>query len=402
MKTISEMPVGQAQSVIGRVQSVDILRGAVMVIMAIDHVRVFSGELPGGASAGIFFTRWITHFCAPAFAFFTGVSAFLYFKKSGNKQDLATFLVTRGILLVILELTVVRFLWTFNFEYANFVHTNIIWALGWAMIFLACFIHLKPLTIAIIGLVLIFTQQVFAYVPLLFPCSFQESAASIWGFFYPSLSAGNSVEILPGIALPTVFGISILYVILPWLGVVMTGFSFGKLLTLEFSTLRKICLYLGVISIVIFTGWATLQALDIKTNVPFLFKLLGQKKYPPSQLYLLMTLGPVIALIPWAEKIKGRIADILKTFGRVPLFYYLVHLLVIHLSAFIVNLILYGSIHNEWYATSPLVLISKEVRWGLSILYLVWIIDIIPLYFICKWYAQYKANHPEKNWIKYL
>jgi len=387
-----------------RIQSVDILRGAVMIIMALDHVRVFSGDLPGDPSAGPFLSRWITHYCASAFTFFAGTSAFLYLQKSNNKSDLTHFLITRGIWLVILEMFVVRFLWTFNLDISSFVHTNIIWTLGWSMVILAAFIRLKPMTIGIIGLVIIFIQQFFQFVPSVFPCSVQEQVANMWGFFYPSPFASKAV-FLQGFSLPKVFGITVLYVILPWLGVMMAGYWFGQLLLMEFSRLQKYCLRIGVSAIGLFILAGSIVSATgshAASQVPFLFKLLGQQKYPPSQLYLLMTLGPVIALVPWTEKVSGWLANALKTVGRVPMFYYLLHLLVIHLVALVVNIFISGSAHNEWYVTSPLVAMPEEFRWGLSMRYLVWAIVLVPDYFACRWYAKYKSAHPEKIWLKYL
>src|SRR5690349_7246634 len=126
-------PVTELKSVAQRIQSVDILRGIIMIIMAIDHVRVYSGMPAGGPEAGIFFTRWITHYCAPGFAFFAGTSAYLYHLKSGSTSDLAKFLITRGLLLVVLELTVIRYFWMFNFNYSEFAFCGVIWMLGWCM-----------------------------------------------------------------------------------------------------------------------------------------------------------------------------------------------------------------------------------------------------------------------------
>src|SRR5580693_1456040 len=139
-----------------RVASIDVVRGVVMVLMAIDHVRVYSGLPAGGATAGIFFTRWVTHFCAPAFAFLAGTSAYLYGRKLNNPRALARFLVTRGLLLVLLELTVIRLAWTFNFDYAHFVLAGVIWMLGWCMVLLAGLVRLSAKAIGMIGLAIIF------------------------------------------------------------------------------------------------------------------------------------------------------------------------------------------------------------------------------------------------------
>jgi uncharacterized membrane protein len=387
-----------------RIQSIDLLRGAVMIIMAIDHVRVYSGILAGGLDPGIFFTRWITHYCAPAFAFFAGTSALLYFQKTRDTNDVAKFLLTRGLILVVLEFTVVRFFWTFNFDYSTFNITGVIWMLGWCMVLVAAFVRIRPLTLAIIGLIIIFAQQMFAYVPDIFPASMQDSIRTVWGFFYPAGKAGVTIAGGSG-GLPSAFGFDIFYVIIPWVGVMMAGYGFGQLLLLDPLKVKKVCLSIGIGSILLFIIAGTLlisQAPLAATDAPFLFKLLGQQKYPPSQLFLLMTLGPVIALVPWAQNVKGWLADAVKIIGRVPMFYYLLHLLVIHLSAFVVNIAISGSIHQDWYMTAPFVGVPEGERWSLYLLYLVWAVDVVILYFACRWYANYKLNHPENAWIKYL
>ena len=390
-----------------RIQSIDLLRGAVMIIMAIDHVRVYSGLPAGGPTAGIFFTRWITHYCAPSFVFFAGTSAFLYFHKTGNQNEVARFLVIRGLLLVLLELTVIRFFWMFNFDFATFTFTGVIWAIGWCMVLLAAFVRLRPVTIGIAGLLIILFQQLFQYVPALFPSSMQESVASFWALFYPSAVAGKSGSSLlsNSSGAPTFLGISIFYVLIPWIGVMMAGYGFGKLLLLERQKLKKVCLRIGIAAILLFLVIGSVLILNkpaTDNDAPFIFQLLGQQKYPPSQLFLLMTLGPIIALVPWAEKVKGGLASAVTMIGRVPMFYYLLHILLIHLSAFVVNLILSGSIHQEWYTSAPFVGMAEDQRWSLPLLYLVWAIDVVILYFICSAYASYKARHPEKVWLKYL
>jgi uncharacterized membrane protein len=385
-----------------RIQSIDLLRGIIMIIMAIDHVRVYSGIPAGGLTAGIFFTRWITHFCAPGFAFFAGTSAYLYFQKSGDRNEVAKFLITRGLLLVILEITVVRFFWTFNFEFGLFNITGVIWMLGWCMIFLAAFVRLRPATIAIIGILIMACQQLFAFLPDTFPASLQEPVRNFWSFSYPAGEAGVTFG---WAGLPHVFGMDIFYVILPWFGAMMAGYGFGHLLLRKRAELRRRSLQIGVSAIFLFILVGSLIIIAGPCNeddVPFIFKLLAQQKYPPSQLFLLMTLGPLIALVPWAENAKGWLADAVKIIGRVPMFYYLVHLLLIHLSAFGVNQVISGTTHQDWYITAPFVGVPEGQQWGLWLLYLVWTIDVVILYFACKGYAQYKSRHPEKAWLKYL
>ena len=375
-----------------RIQSVDVLRGIVMTLMAIDHVRCYSGLPAGGLTAGLFFTRWITHFCAPAFVFFAGTSAFLYYKKTNNKTNLAGFLLSRGLLLVVLELTVIKFFWGFNLNYSNFTLAGVIWMIGWCMVLLALFVRLKPVTIGIIGLLIMAAQQVFHYVPAILPAAWQQPFAYIWGFFYPS-----GLDGMPHIA--------VLFVILPWLGVMMAGYGFGTLLYLHPAKLKKICLWVGLSSILIFLlagSIIILSAPSATDTRPFIYKLLAQQKYPPSQLFLLMTLGPLIALVPWAQHAKGWLINACKTIGRVPLFYYLLHILLIHISALVVNIMLTGNTHHEWYNTAPFTEVPEELRWSLPMLYAVYAVNLVILYFACRWYAAYKLANPEKKWLKYI
>lgn len=371
-----------------RIQAVDVLRGLIMVLMAIDHVRVYSGLPAGGPDPGIFFTRWVTHFCAPGFAFFAGTSAFLYGNRVGNTGTLARFLLTRGLLLVVLELTLIRLFWTFNLDLQNFMLAGVIWMLGWCMVLLAALVYLKPKVVGIIGVLIIFLQQVFQFVPGILP----DALDKFWEFIYTSGSDG-----VPGIA--------ILYVIVPWIGVMAAGYSFGAILLLEEAKRRRWCYLIGLSAIALFIVLGSMLILSRPSGEnapPFIFQLLNQKKYPASQLYLLMTLGPLIAFVPFADKAKGWIINTLQKLGAVPMFYYLLHILVIHLSALLVNLIRTGSPHQEWYSTAPFTNLPEGQQWSLPLLYLVFATDVVILYWLCKWYARYKAAHPEQKWLKFL
>jgi len=371
-----------------RIQSVDILRGAIMVLMAIDHVRVYSGLPAGGPTAGIFFTRWVTHFCAPGFVFLAGTSIFLYGNKINNNKKLAGFLLSRGLLLVLLELTLIRFFWTFNFNYNEFILAGVIWMLGWCMILMAAFIWLRPIVAGIIGIVIIAGQQLFQYVPKILPSSLH----SFWEFVYPS-----------GFDPPP--HITVLYVLVPWIGVMAAGYAFGAVLLKDHSTRRRICLWIGLSSILLFLIIGSMMIFRQPVEAdspPLIFRLLNQRKYPASLLYLLMTLGPLITLIPYTENVKGWFAGVLGIFGRVPFFYYLLHIPLIHVTALLVNKIRVGEMHQEWYATAPYVYFDEAQRWTLGLLYLVFIIDVIVLYFLCRWYANYKKTHPRQKWLRYI
>jgi uncharacterized membrane protein len=374
-----------------RVTSLDIVRGAVMVLMAIDHVRVYSGVPAGGPTAGIFFTRWVTHFCAPAFVFLAGTGAFLHGRKLGDMGALARYLVTRGLMLVVLELTVIRFAWTFNVNYADFVLAGVIWMLGWCMVLLAGLVRLPPGAVGWIGLAVIFFQQIFHFLPRALPESIRHPVGWIWEFIYPA-----GLESLPGIA--------ILYVLVPWVGVMAAGYGFGTVMIREPAERRRLCLRIGVSATALFLvagGLAVFLSPAPANAPPVLFRLLNQNKYPASQLFLLMTLGPTIALLPLAERAHGRVAEVLATFGRVPMFYYLLHIPAIHVAALVVTLLREGHVHPERYATAPFSSVPAEYRWSLPLLYLVFVLVVSALYVPCRWVARVKARR-QSAWMRYI
>jgi uncharacterized membrane protein len=374
-----------------RIRSIDILRGIVMVLMAIDHVRVYSGIPAWGIGYGIFFTRWVTNFCAPAFTFLAGASAFLYGKRVGTRSELSRHLLGRGLMLVILELTVIRFFWTFNFNYSTFLLAGIIWMLGWCMAILAALVWLKPLTIGIVGLLVLLLQNLFGLLPKVFPLVIQKYAGYAWEFVYPAGLHG-----LPGV--------TILYVLVPWIGVMMAGYGFGIVFLKKAEVRRKICLWTGLSSIILFILVGCIIALtrEPKYNMPFLQRLLAQQKYPASQLFLLMTLGPLITAIPFAERITGWLGKVFYTFGKVPLFYYITHILVIHLGSLIIVYLKDRITFPGWYATAPFVEMPVAYQWTLPLLYVEFIGDVVFLFGICAWYARYKQAHPEKTWFRYF
>ncbi len=369
-----------------RIQSVDFLRGLVMVLMVIDHVRVFSGLPAGGPEPGIFFTRWVTHFCAPVFVFLAGTSAYLYGVKLGDHGKLSRYLVSRGLILIVADLTIMRFSWTFNFDYGNFVLTNILWTIGWSMVILAGLLRLKPLTLGVIGLAIIFFQSLFGLVPSLLP----EALSNVWSFVYSTQFGGP-------------WGITILYVIVPWVGVMLTGYAFGSLLLFDEPARRKWLLIIGGTSLALFLLWGSINALSGSSDgAPFIFKLLAQRKYPASPLFLLMTIGPAILAIPFLGKLTSRLSQAVITIGKVPFFFYILHIPLIHLSAFVVQLFLYGEIKPGLYDTAPFIDVAPEYQWSLGMLYLLFVIDTVILYFVCRWYVGYKFRNPQLTWLKYL
>ena len=363
-----------------RIASVDIIRGAVIVLMAIDHVRVFAG-VPTNGTPGVFFTRWVTHFCAPAFIFLAGTAAYLYAQKVGRRSSLAKFLVIRGLWLVLLELTLLRFGWTFNFDYANFTFAGVIWVIGWSMIVLAALVFLPVRIVGAIGVAIILLHNGLA--PVL---SGGENPSPIMQVLYAGGNFG-----LAGL------NIVVLYVLLPWAGVMAAGFAFGAVLRESPERRRRICVTIGLAAIVVFI---VLRATGIygdprewsSENGPLAF--LNPAKYPPSLQFLLMTLGPTILLIPFLENARGRVAGWLRVFGQVPFFFYVLHIPLIHLSALLISMVRTPGSTGWLIANHPMLPpdVPEGYRWSLGLLYLVWAIVVVILYFACRWYAGVKAR----------
>jgi uncharacterized membrane protein len=379
-----------------RIASIDIVRGAVMVLMAIDHVRVYSGVPAGGPTAGVFFTRWVTHFCAPAFVFLAGTSAYLYGLKfqgaPGAPRELARYLITRGLLLVLLELTVIRASWTFGLDYSQFILAGVIWMLGWCMVLLAALVWLPTRAIGSIGIIIVVFQNAFEPLGRLLP----ESWRWLWEFIYPV-----GVDVTLGQHGPS---IAVLYTIVPWIGVMAAGYAFGAIVVREPADRRRLCLRIGLSATALFVvaaGLGVFLGSPPDDAPPALFQFLNQRKYPASLVFLLMTIGPTIALLPLAERMRGWLADALATFGRVPMFYYLLHIPLIHATALLVWFLRDGAIGAERFATAPYVSIPPGGRWGLPLLYLVFAIDVAVLYLACRWFAGFKARRQD-SWLRFL
>ncbi len=368
-----------------RIASIDIVRGIVMVLMAIDHVRVYSGVPAGGATAGVFLTRWVTHFCAPVFVFLAGTSAFMLARRLEGRAALARHLVTRGLLLVLLELTVIRASWTFGVDYSQFILAGVIWMLGWCMVLLAGLIWLPLWAIATFGVVMMGAQDVFRGLPA--------------GWFSQFLYLGGDIQLrASGPA------VSVLYTIVPWIGVMAAGYAFGAAMTRDAAARRRLCLRIGLgatAAFILLAGLPLLSGTAGTDGPPAIFRFLNQRKYPASQLFLLMTLGPAIALLPFVESVRGPVSRVFETFGRVPMFYYLLHIPVIHAVSLIVWLLRDGTAHTAWFATAPYVGIAPQHRWSLALLYAVFAVSVALLYYPCRRYAALKASGTHA-WTRYL
>ncbi len=395
---MSSSGAGQA----ARIGSMDFVRGVVMILMAIDHVRVYSGLPAGGPTAGIFFTRWVTHFVAPGFVFLAGTGAYLHGRKLGNHTALAKFLFTRGAWLVLLELTVIRIAWTFNFDFAHYLLAGVIWMIGWCMILMAAAVYLPTTVIGVIGVAIIALHNI----TNLFTAQLREVYAnSEPNWLLKILYFGGALEL--GSSGPPLL---ILYVIVPWIGVMMAGYAYGVIAEMPVERRRAICLRIGA---VLSAGFVALRAVNVYGDprpwqghlltLPGFLGFLNTTKYPASLEFLLMTLGPMCILWAFVEGWKGGAAGATETFGRVPMFYYLLHIPLIHLAACIVSLVREGRINPWLFGNHPLAPppVPPGYTWSLGQLYLVFSLCVIALYFPCRWFARVRAERRSK-WLSYL
>jgi uncharacterized membrane protein len=393
------MNPGTSTSNGGRLASIDIIRGAVMVLMALDHVRVYSGLPAGGPAPGIYFTRWVTHFCAPAFVFLAGTSAFLAGRKMGNVRALTRFLFIRGVWLILLELTLIRFSWAFNLEFTHLM-AGVIWAIGWSMILLALLVRLPVAVIGGIGVVIIAAHNLTdLFAARLEPAVTGSSLAWLWQVLYfGGLIGGEGGG-------PFFF---VLYSIIPWVGVMAAGYAFGAVMVMEPVRRRRLSLQIGLGATALFlvlrginqygnpNPWSAAQT-------PALLSFLNPAKYPASLDFLLMTLGPTVALIPLLEKARSTIAKVLEVFGRVPLFFYLLHIPLIHALAILVSFLREGAANSWLFGDHPAMIgpAPEGYTWSLGLLYLVWIVSVVLLYFPCRRFANLKARRND-IWLRFL
>jgi uncharacterized membrane protein len=391
------VPPGSALS---RIASMDFVRGVVMILMAIDHVRVYSGLPAGGPTPGIFFTRWITHFVAPAFVFLAGTAAYLHGRKLANRAALSKFLLLRGAWLVLLELTVIRVAWTFNFDFAHYMLAGIIWMIGCCMMLLAAAVYLPTVAVGAIGVAIVALHNVTDLFRGPIGQGFGENGPN---WLLKILYFGGAVQL--GESGPPLF---VLFVIVPWIGVMMSGYAFGRVMELPADRRRAVCLRLGIALTLLFIA---LRAADVygdprpwnASQMPPLLAFLGTTKYPASLAFLLMTLGPMFILMAFAERWRGKLVDAATTFGRVPMFYYLLHIPLIHLAACIVSVIREGRVNPWLFGNHPLMPpdVPPGYTWSLGLLYLVFVVCVVALYFPSRWYARLRATR-RSEWLSYL
>ena len=384
----------ETQRLGSRVTSVDVVRGVVMVLMALDHVRVYAAVPSYGTTAGVFLTRWVTHFCAPAFFFLAGTSAFLRGPGLSDAPSLPRWLVTRGALLVLLELTLVRLAWTFNFDYAHAILAGVLWALGWSMILLAAVVRLPLAVTATLGLALIAGHEL---VPLLLGARREALLDGAWGPLLRVLYFGGRFSL--GGGEPNFF---VLYSIVPWWGVMCAGYAFGAVLKRDPATRRRWCLRAGAIAIALFLLLRATEAYGDQpwrpaageeAWAPAWIMFLATTKYPASLQFLLMTLGPTLVALGLFDDARNRVSRIGMVFGRVPMFFYLLHIPLIHVLALAVAAVrtpqALGWLFSNFPAMPPPA--PEGYRWPLPLLYAITAVAVALLYPLCRAYDRGKA-----------
>ena len=384
-----------------RLDSIDALRGLVMVLMALDHTRDFFhfGAIHGHdpldfhqTNPALFFTRWITHFCAPTFIFLAGLGAYLSGTRGKSRRELSWFLFTRGLWLVVLEVTFVQWIgWGFGFDW-HMHYAAVIWAIGWSMVALAALVHLPVAAVAALGLVMIATHNAFDGI--------KASALGAWGPLWTILHEGGAIELGAGHQLAAS------YPLIPWIGVMAAGYGFGHLLLCTALPRRTLLLRLGFALTAAFVAlrfsnlygdahpWSV-QATPLQTVYSFVHCV----KYPPSLGYLLMTLGPALIFLGLLDRGTPRWLTPLLSFGRVPRFFYLLHLPLLHGLAVLAAQLTWG--RADWlYGATP-AKPPAAAGFGLPVVYGAWLLGVTLLFFACRWFATLKRRRRDV-WLSYF
>ena len=387
-----------------RIESIDLVRGGVMIVMALDHVREFFSDRlfldPADLTTttpGLFLTRWVTHFCAPTFIFLAGTAAFLSGTRGKSRADLSWFLLTRGLWLALFEVTVNRALWMFNFDPVHH-GAGVFWAIGWSMVVLSALVYLPTPVITAVGVAMILLHNTLD--------GLTADQVHLPGWLWLILhSPGDKVPVVGDYT----FGTG--YCLIPWAGVMAAGYGFGILFTLDRPARRRWMFAIGwalVLGFVVVRGinrygdprpWAVQDGGLAWTE----FSFLNCTKYPQSLDYLLMTLGPAILALAFFDRPLGRPAHPVITFGRVPLFFYVLHIALIHGAAVGLDYWRFGRSplagHGPWEVRPGAVPPGYGV--SLPVVYLIWAAVVVVLYLPCRWYAGVKRRHPG-GWLSYL
>jgi uncharacterized membrane protein len=388
-----------------RIASIDLLRGLVMVLMALDHVRMYFAYGTWYADPTslatttplLFFTRWITHFCAPVFIFLAGTSAYLRKSKTGDTNQISAFLLTRGIWLVLVELVVVNFAWMFDVTY-SFRLLQVIWAIGISMIALSALVYLPHRIILAIGVILVSGHNLLDGI--------KAEGTSIGDLLWYTLHQPKFLILDSGSI------VNFVYPVLPWIGLMALGYTCGALYNETFDPIKRRKLFLGV-GVGLSLLFLFLRGFNLygeqhewSERGSFLYSLLSflnTTKYPPSLQFLLMTMGPALIFLSFSERMENRITEPFIIFGRVPFFFYVVHLFFIHALAML-YLAYSGRDPGEYILSAENLLSGRLSSFGLRLeaVYFVWILVVAALYPLCRWYQKVRQRKPSKWWLGFL
>jgi len=393
------MSVPSAAAPAPRLDSIDLLRGLVMVVMALDHTRDFFHNLSlqgvdpldlTKTTPALFFTRWITHYCAPLFSFLAGTGVFLAATRGKSKRELSWFLLTRGLWLVILEFTYVRWAWSFNYDLSG-NWGLVLWALGCSMILLAALVHLPLPAVAAFAILMIAGHNALDGIK---PASFGHYA-----WLWHVLHVPGTFNVTAGY---TFFAF---YPLVPWVGVMAAGYAFGPIIQLPAEARRSwlLRLGLGLTAAFVVLRYSNLYGDPGRWTAAGGWRTIGSfldcEKYPPSLLYLLMTIGPGILLLAAFDRgTPGWLKPVL-VFGRVPFFYYMLHVPLIHGMAFAMHSLRHGQGNLDAFGATP---VPAGAGVGLPLTYLAWLAAVALLYFPCRWFADYKRRHRDIAWLSYF
>ena len=387
-----------------RIELIDLLRGIVMIIMAIDHARdyfhadafIYSPTDLAHTNVPLFLTRLITHYCAPVFVLLAGVSAHLYGAKR-NRNELSVFLFTRGLWLIFAECCIITFSQTFNPSYPIF-NLQVIWAIGVCMVVLSAIVRMKFSLILLTGILLVSGHNLLDNVHV----QGTGVASVVWSLLHDpgKFTFGHST-------------FNVIYPVLPWIGIMALGYCLGSLYATNYPVARRrrTLYYSGSAALLLFvilrSGNFYGDALhwEPQRNLTFtLLSFVNVTKYPPSLLYILMTLGPALIFLALVEKPLNKLTSGLVIFGRVPMFYYVLHIFMIHLFALIAATLSgyhwYDMILSHRVNSTP---VLKGYGFSLMVVYTIWLVVILVLYPLCKWFDAYKrANQAKYWWLSYI
>ncbi len=389
-----------------RIYSIDLLRGIIMVVMALDHTRDYFHESAlivdptdlTKTTAAVFMTRWITHFCAPAFVLLSGLSISMNLASKG-KSEMTKYLITRGLWLVLLDVIVLRFGFFFNFYY-DITFFSILWLIGWCMVLMAGVLYLPKSWIPFVAVVIVFGHDALGGI------TFGEGS-----LLTPVWTILMSVGFVPPAFVST-------YAVIPWLGIMILGYSLGSIYSEKFegSERRRLLVLLGALSLALFllirwsnwygdsNPWKEFQD-PLLTTLSFI----NVTKYPVSLLFTLMTVGTLLLALSALDQVRGRWTQLLTVYGRVPLFYFLVHFYLIHAAALVVSMVMTGRSVSQLdlHFDAGFGGIVRGTGLSLGWVYIVWILVVLALYPLCRWYDEYKHTHRReatgsKWWLSYV